>query len=157
MVEVFISGMGIDAGDGSGSDWCWYSKLRKCPPHIHSFDSSDHIVLYVCQYMVPLSIEVSVVLQYVSARSSPYIYNLRYCKAGVINADWKLMVFGFLMVLVMCLLLRGMYYTCSYFHTAPESICALVQSIVLLVLPLYMYSHHDKDGFVRHVMGLGRD
>ena len=40
---------------------CWYRNLRTCKNQ-HSFDSSDHIVLFISQYIVPICVE-AVVLQ----------------------------------------------------------------------------------------------
>lgn len=50
--------------------------------------------------------------------------------------------------------LRAIAYTSSYFHTIWESLAALIQCVVLVILPLYCFSIYDKHGFYYYVLGI---
>lgn len=93
----------------------------RCKP---AFDFSDHIVLYIGHYMVPMFLECSYVLSEVR-------------RAKLKTADYAptLIVSVVLIVLVA----RAMLFTTMYFHTVEENVLAVGISVVLLVVPV-LYS-----------------
>ena len=87
----------------SSSTSCWYAILTRdgvCKDH---FDYSDHIVLYLAQYGVPLSIELAYV--YSITNHNRYHTLLRYFLTVVVS----------MVLLGVCI--RGVLLTSMFFHT----------------------------------------
>ena len=97
----------------SSSTSCWYAMLTRdgiCKDH---FDYSDHIVLYLAQYCVPLSIELA------------YVYSISN------HNRFHMLLRYFLTVLVSMVLLgisiRGILLTSMFFHTGMSNYALLIQ------------------------------
>ena len=73
-------------------------------------------------------------------------------KPGYFYAKYYSTLSVCLVLYVLCL--RGMLYTSSYFHTMAESVAALVQCVLLLMLPLYALSHYNSYCFYYYVLGI---
>ena len=91
------------------------------------FDYSDHVVLYIGQYIVPATIEMA----FVYARTG-------FNRAAARSKYFLTMLIAFFMIAVS---LRAMLMTCMFFHTWQESIVALFVVFVLLVYPLALFSN----------------
>jgi hypothetical protein len=102
---------------------CWYSSLVKDGNCRGKFDYSDHIVLYMAQYAVPVSIELAYVYSKSNFTRSHTLYR------------YFLTVLSSLVLLGVCI--RGVLLTCMYFHSAAESIAGLLIVLLCLVAPLY--------------------
>ena len=89
--------------DSSSSTSCWYASLTRdgtCKDH---FDYSDHIVLYLAQYGVPLSIELAYV--YSITNHNRYHMLLRYFLTVMVS------------VVLLGVCIRGVLLTSMFFHT----------------------------------------
>jgi hypothetical protein len=68
------------------------------------------------------------------------------------NIRLAMMVFASLAFMLVSL--RAIAYTSAYFHTLAESLAALLQCVVLVVLPLYCFSVFNKQAFYYYVLGI---
>lgn len=106
---------------------CWYAPYTK-----HSlcladqFDFSDHIVLYVANYLAPAAIEVAYAHTALSATGGGTW--LRYSPAVGAACILSLIT------------LRGMLFTCMFFHSPLESAVGLGVVTLGLLLPLYAFA-----------------
>jgi len=107
-----------------GAD-CWYAafaRSNKCLSD--NFDFSDHIVLYVANYLVPAAVELS------------YAYTTVVTVGGTMQ--WLRYVPVACAALAMSLVtLRGVLFTTMFFHTPLESLVGLAVVLVSVVLPIY--------------------
>ena len=106
-----------------GSSRCWYASLTRDGGCRDAFDYSDHIVLYLAQYAIPVAIEVA----YVHSRC--HFNRLRMLTKYFLTALAALMLLG--------VVVRGVLLTSMFFHTGAESVTALAVVLFLLVAPLY--------------------
>ena len=102
---LYLAGGYIQATlqDSSSSTSCWYASLTRdgnCKDH---FDYSDHIVLYLAQYGVPLSIELAYV--YSITNHNRYHMLLRYFLTVMVS------------VVLLGVCIRGVLLTSMFFHT----------------------------------------
>ena len=107
-----------------GSD-CWYaSYTRGSVCGSDNFDFSDHIVLYVANYLVPAALEAAYAYTSLltAGGSLPW---LRYAPVAAAS------------LLMATLTLRGVLFTCMFFHTPLESIVGLGVVSGAVLVPLY--------------------
>ena len=105
---------------------CWYAEFargNKCLSD--NFDFSDHIVLYVANYLVPASAELAYAYTTVVTAGGTMQW-LRY--ASVACAALAINFFT----------LRGVLFTTMFFHTPLESLVGLGVALVSVVLPVYL-------------------
>jgi hypothetical protein len=113
----------VQPAPGSG---CWYAQYTKgntCASD--NFDFSDHIVLYVANYLVPAVIEAaySYTSFLTSGGSQPWLRCFPVAAASL---------------LMTMLTLRGVLFTCMFFHTPLESVVGFAISTITVLLPLYL-------------------
>ena len=110
--------------DSQSSQSCWYSKLRKCTT---KFDFSDHIVLFLVNFLFPVTIE------------SSWIIHEALPKFGG-SVKWIRCVPTLICSLVLCVFcFRSMMFTALYFHTPAESIAALLVVLIACFFPMYFF------------------
>lgn len=112
----------LQRGDGGGSR-CWYAPLTRDGGCRESFDYSDHIVLYLAQYAVPVAMELA------------YVYARCHFNRSRVLAKYFLTVVAALVLLGV--VVRGVLLTSMFFHTGTESFTALAVVLFLLIAPLY--------------------
>ena len=106
---------------------CWYAPYTK-----HSlcladqFDFSDHIVLYVVNYLAPAAIEVAYAHTALAATGGGTW--LRYSPAVGAACILSLIT------------LRGLLFTCMFFHSPLESAVGLAVATLGVLLPLYAFA-----------------
>lgn len=128
----------------SGSS-CWYAVYTKHNTCLSdNFDFSDHVVLYVANYMVPAVLEAAYAYtSLVTLSMNGTVQWLRY--APVIGAS-----------LIMTLLtFRGLLFTCMFFHSPLESAVGMGVVSLFILAPLYVlagssYWHHSTIAIVLH-------
>lgn len=102
---------------------CWYSSLVKDGNCREKFDYSDHIVLYMAQYAVPISIELA------------YVYSRSNFTRSYTLFKYFMTVLSSVVLLGICI--RGVLLTSMYFHSAVESFAGLLVVLLCLIGPLY--------------------
>lgn len=111
-----------------------------------NFDFADHVVLYACQYLAPLSIEAA------------YITSIIFSTRGTLTGGlvrYAAPLAACALLGVLCL--RSMFFTSLYFHTPAEILTAFVGVLALMYFPLHLFLPkskfwtsvvHDQDSWV---------
>lgn len=94
----------------------------------NQFDFSDHIVLYLAQYVLPSVIELAFVRVQSTRKDRDRSSATRYIPT--ITAS----------LFIVLVSLRGMLLTGMFFHTAAESLVAVLLVFFLVISPVLMYS-----------------
>jgi len=111
---------------------CWYSSLRWGSKCKENFDTSDHIVLFMCQYLAVQIVEMYAIFQENQQSFSRWILSLVSAVVSLIS-------------------LHGIYGTTAYFHDIAESFTGYILSLVTVYLPLlYVVTNTNKQSS-RHV------
>ncbi len=119
-----VQGYALEPLHSHLSESCWYSKLRKCS---NQFDFSDHIVLFLVNFLFPIAIESSWIIHEALPKFGGSVKWIR-CVPTLICS---------LLLSVFCF--RSMMFTALYFHTPAESIAALVIVAIACVFPMCFY------------------
>mmetsp|Transcript_30503 Transcript_30503/g.29131 ORF Transcript_30503/g.29131 Transcript_30503/m.29131 type:complete len:302 (+) Transcript_30503:128-1033(+) len=111
---------------GGSDNSCWYFDLIKGTRCKNHFDFSDHIVLYLVQYIIPSTLELT------------YIYIQHYKNNKKIkDTILKYFVPILASLFVICVSTRGILLTCTFFHTGLESLTAVGIIFLFFLFPLY--------------------
>jgi len=133
---------------------CWYHEYRACKSSTE-FDTSDHIVLFICHYIIPICIEIVVVAVWYE-RIEPQTHGTDEVvpQKRLPVSSGRLRVMAAVSLVFALVSLRAIAYTSSYFHSLWESLAALLQCVILVIWPLYWFSTYDKRGFCAFVLGI---
>ncbi len=93
---------------------------------VDHFDFSDHVVLYMCHYLLPASVEVAFILTRTFSQRGSFLYLL-------LTQHWLPLLACVALVGVS---LRALLLTSMFFHSPGENLVGLLVSWVGLVLPL---------------------
>lgn len=105
--------------DTEGDNNCWYKTIgKRCKVE---FDFSDHVVLFLVQYCVPVSFELSYCL---SRRVSSLFHRM----VQLANTLTCLLLLGFSF--------RGIFFTSTYFHTSAEILAGFTIVISFVYFPI---------------------
>uniref|UniRef100_A0A7S2V6Y4 Uncharacterized protein n=1 Tax=Fibrocapsa japonica TaxID=94617 RepID=A0A7S2V6Y4_9STRA len=102
----------------AASDSCWYEAKRGTKGCKDRFDSADHVVLFLVQYLSILAVEATATAHEMADQRLVQLLSWSY--TVVLGGASLLAIFG----------------TAAYFHSVPETVVAVVFSLVVW-LPLY--------------------
>ena len=119
-----LQGYALEPLDSHLSESCWYSKLRNCS---NRFDFSDHIVLFLVNFLFPITIESSWIIHEALPKFGGSVKWIR-C-VPTLMCSLVLSVFCF----------RSMMFTALYLHTPTESIVAFLIVVSACFFPMCFY------------------
>ena len=103
-----------------------------------AFDFSDHITFYAVHYMLPSSMELTLLYSKIRLSQTPY--------------GWCYTLSVLSCFIIITISLQQILQTCIYFHTPLECFIAL-----LIVIPVYLFwIFYSSNGYVLQLTGLER-
>lgn len=111
---------------------CWYKKHMRNEKCKSSFDFSDHIVLYLVHYLLPVSLELQYVFERQHIIHPPLMKGFGLLNIYIPSFEYWATIIS---ATIICILsYRGIFITALLFHTALESFVAMIIGLLTIWL-----------------------
>jgi hypothetical protein len=126
LLPLFIEDQVARSSAPNGSS-CWCPDVVSTKKCELKFDYSDHVVLFVAQYIFPSILELLYLAFYDELSTVGYALSM---------APWLLRLTMLVPAAIIVLSLRAMMFTMLFFHTPMENILALMICLIFPILPI---------------------